>query len=155
MNVFCPYSSPLQCAQALSKDRRFNSQISECKQILKAIEGTSKAWKNHPVTIMYSKHKEWLKLYLNCFEAYKNYVKSDCGIGADGFINAVKLYSDEADKIKPFFLTDEFCNQHKRRLFTKSPKLYPQFAQYGKSDVNWYYVNNKIVKYKNSKQITD
>lgn len=154
MNVFTPYPSPIQCAKALWADkRRYNKQIIECRQIILAIEG-AKAWRNHPVCLMYKEHKNWLELYRQCFVAYRNYMKSDYSIGCEAFINAAKEHSNKADKILPSFLTDEFCDQHKRRLYTKSPDLYPQFAEYGKSYENWYFVDGELKKYLNGKLIT-
>lgn len=55
----------------------------------------------------------------------------------------------------PSFLTQEFCDQHKRRLYTKAQELYPQFAKYGKSDVNYYFVDGELLKYKNGKRIKE
>lgn len=47
MQIFIT-GSPLETAEALDA-RRLNKQIIECRQILAAIDGTSKAWSNHPV----------------------------------------------------------------------------------------------------------
>lgn len=52
-----------------------------------------------------------------------------------------------------FFLTEEFQVQHRRRLYTKSLELYPQFAKYGTSEENWYYVDGKLVRYIKGKMI--
>lgn len=143
MQVFVPYQSPYDCAEVLSNDsKRFNKQIVELNQILKAIDGVSKAWANHPVTKMYTKHRNWLLCYLECFKAYK----------ANHF-NTARAFDNETNGIKPYFLTDEFCDQHKRRLFTKAPNLYPQFASYGTSEENWYFVNGKLLKYINGKKL--
>lgn len=149
MNVFVPCQSPIECAKALWNDKkRFNKQIIECRQILDAIDGR-KAWRNHPVCLMYQEHKEWLQDYLNCFRYYRDY--------KNGFIASTiaQNFSYRADSMRPPFLTEEFCNQHKRRLFTKSPNLYPQFAEYGTSEVNWYVINGEIVKYKDGKRIKE
>lgn len=155
MNVFVPYSSPLDCANALWKDsKRFNKQIIECKQILAAIDG-GKAWKNHPICLMYKKHKEWLKLYLWCFEAYRKSQKTNIHAEYVGLILGAKCYSNKADAICPSFLTEEFCIQHRKRLYTKAPELYPQFAKYGKSDINYYFVNGQLLKYRNGKRIKE
>lgn len=35
----------------------------------------------------------------------------------------------------------------------EAPELYPQFAKYGKSEENWYFVDGQIVKYVNGKRI--
>lgn len=149
MQVFCPYPEPMMCAEAIWKDRlKYNKQIIECKQILSAIEG-KKAWRNHPVTKMYVKHKEWLEKYLMCFEAYKKYMQGD-----EKAFMICCVYNHEANKIRPKFLTDEFCDQHKRRLFTKAQNLYPQFADYGTSEENWYAEGNDLIVYQNGKRVS-
>lgn len=142
MQVFTPYKNPLECAEALWSDsKRLNKQIIECKQIIAAIDG-AKAWQNHPVCLMYKEHKEWLKAYLDCFVNFRNR-------------NIPMAYQSNgiAIALTPPFLTDEFCDQHKRRLYTKAPKLYPQFAEYGTSEENWYVIDGQIVKYINGKRI--
>lgn len=57
--------------------------------------------------------------------------------------------------MRPPFLTSDFCDQHKRRLFAKNPEHYKQFEEYGTSDENWYFDNDKniIIKYINGKRI--
>lgn len=148
MNVFVPYKSPIDCAKALYGDKRFNKQILECQQILKAINGETKAWANHPCTKMYAPHKEWLYNYMMCLSFFREYKK-----GNEGAFKYCCYYDSEANKATPPFLTDDFCNQHKRRLFTKAPELYPQFAGYGTSEVNWYVVDGVLLKYKDGKMI--
>lgn len=141
MQVFVPYSSPIKVAKCLDK-RRLNKQIIECRQILKAINGETNAWKNHPVVKMYSSenNKKWLLNYMECLEAWK-----------EGNIEQSNYYTILADTNKPLFLTEEFCNQHKRRLYSKSPELYQQFAKYGKSDENWYIINNELKIFRQNK----
>lgn len=142
MQVFCPYAEPIKVAVAMWADKkRYNKAIIELKQIIAAIEG-AKAWRNHPVCLMYKEHKEWLYDYMCCMDCYLK-----------GLYEYAKYWSDEADKIRPSFLTDDFCDQHKRRLFTKSPDKYPQFAEYGTSEENWYFVDCELLKYVNGKRI--
>lgn len=143
MQVFTPYSSPFETAKAMINDKaRYNKQIIECQQILDAISGKSKAWCNHPVVKMYTGHELWLNAYMRCLECYK---KNDL----DGVFCNNKI----ADIHTPDFLTPDFCDQHKRRLYTKAPDKYPQFAEYGLSEENWYYVDGQLKKYINGKQI--
>ena len=142
MQVFVPYPSPIDVAKCLDP-RRLRKQIIECDQILDAISGKSKAWMNHPIAKMYLHHSTWLSFYRDCLYYFM-----------DGDIYWAKDRSDHADEFcRPPFLTDSFCDQHKRRLYTKAPELYPQFASYGKSDENWYFVDGEIVKYINGKRI--
>ena len=141
MQVFVPYPSPIDVAKCLDP-KRLRKQIIECDQILAAINGESQAWKNHPVVKMYSDYAAWLWYYRGVLEAYSRR-------------NIRKAYeaSRNAYIVRPPFLTSDFCDQHKRRLYTKAPDLYPQFAEYGTSEENWYFVNGEIVKYINGKRI--
>lgn len=143
MQVFVPYHSPIDVAKCLDP-KRLRKQIIECDQILKAISGESKAWKNHPIVKMYRGYFRWICAYSDCLYEYND--------GQEEF--AFRL-SDTADRIRPPFLTDDFCDQHKRRLFTKAPELYPQFAEYGTSDENWYFVDGRLRRYVNGKEVYD
>lgn len=153
MQVFVCYAEPLKVAQTMWADqKRYNKQIIEIKQIIAAIEG-AKAWRNHPVVLMYKEHEQWLIYYLNCFECYRAYKKEEGGTSTSYLTQAV-LWSEKADNIRPDFLENQkLLDAHKRRLFTKAPNLYPQFAEYGTSEENWYYVSGQIVKYVNGKRV--
>lgn len=149
MQIFVPYSDPLNCAKALFLDKkRFNNQINECNQIIKAITGKSEAWKHHPVTKMYSQHVEWLKLYSTIFSLYKNFIVND----TKETLLEINSNNNIANKIKPSFLTEDFCNQHKRRLFTKNKKAFSCFSSLGESQENWYFVNNQLLVYGNNRK---
>ena len=144
MQVFVPYANPFRVAECLDK-RRLNKQIIECGQILKAIANPNRAWGRHPVVIMWKEYVFWLSFYMKTLELYR-----------DGKEDEAREIGDECVMPcnRPVFLTKNFCAQHKRRLYTKSPGMYRQFARYGKSDENWYFVNGRVVKYKNGKNIT-
>ena len=154
MNVFVPYANPLETAKCLDR-LRLNKQVIECSQILNAIDGTGKGWVNHPVTKMYKPYRQWLYRYMQCLECYIRYIKAKDGCSKDSYLIQSVLWGEKADKIRPFFLTNDFCDQHKRRLFTKNPEHYKQFEEYGTSDENWYFDNDKniIIKYINGKRI--
>ena len=143
MQVFIPHPTPYDCALAMLKVMRsMNIQIIECRQLLQAIDGTSKAWANHPITKMYKDYRGWLSCYMLCLKHMK-----------ENDTKRARQWSDMAQMSAPDFLTDELCNQHKRRLFTKSPERYPEFARYGTSLENWYVVDGVVVKYVGGKKI--
>lgn len=139
MQVFIPYPQLFACADCLDP-RRLNNLLIECKQILAAIRGESQAWKNHPVTKQYREHTEYLEAYMKCLECYKA-----------GKFDLASQYDKKAIANKPGFLTEEFCNQHKRRLYTKNNNFYAYFYMYGESQENWYYVDGKLLEYINGK----
>lgn len=147
MQVFVPFKEPLKTAQCLDK-KRLNKQIIECNQLIKAITGESKAWINHPVTKMYS-HPELLKYmryYVQCLKYYK-----DGQIEmADNYSRMAVGYLEQTREAKSI-LTDEFCDQHKRRLYAKDPDFYKQFESYGSTTENWYFVDGEIKKYETDK----
>ena len=140
MNVFI-VGSPLETAQALD-GLRLNKQIIECRQILDALNG-KKAWSNHPCTLQYKEHQLWLYDYMRCLESYKN-----------GDLFSAELFSGACDCIRPAFHTKEFFAQMKRRLYTKNPTHYAQWADLGESQENHYWspTEQKIIKYVNGKR---
>lgn len=148
MQVFVPFVEPLKTAQCLDK-KRLNKQIIECNQLLKAINGRTKAWINHPVTKMYS-HPELLKYmqyYVKCLKYYKEgeiEMATNYSLMAVGYLEKTKEAKD--------ILNEKFCDQHKRRLYTKDPEHYIQFEKYGSTTENWYYVNGKILVYETDKE---
>lgn len=157
MQIFVCYPEPLKVAKVMWSDKkRFNKQIIECRQILDAIVGVGKGWFNHPVVKMYKPYKDWLVYYLNCFISYRNFMNAEnFSDEEEYYLREAYLMSMFAGDYRPPFLTEEFCDQHKRRLYTKSPELYSQFAKYGKSDINYYYVDGELLKYKNGKRIKE
>lgn len=141
MQVFVPYPSPIDVAKCLDK-RRLNKQIIEANQILDAVTGLKKGWRNHPAVLMYDHWKYWLWYYQYCLRKYR-----------EGDLEVAQEASDCADRNRPPFITQELCDQHKRRLYAKAPDLYPQFGVYGASEENWYFIDGRIVKYVDGKRI--
>ena len=140
MNVFV-IGSPLETAKCLDL-RRLNKQIIECKQIIKAINGETKAWANHPATLQYKNHMDWLRCYTNCLEEYRS-----------GFIENASVEDQNARKYTPDWHTEEYITQMKRRLYTKNNNYYCQWKDFGESDTNMYYVDGVWKYYKNGKQL--
>lgn len=140
MQVFVPYRAPLDVAKCLD-DLRLHKQIIECKQIIDAIDGRSSAWRNHPIVRMYRPYRNWLVMYKWCLTAFW-----------EGDFSSAEVASREASGWAPPFLRQDFCDQHKRRLYTKSPDLYPEWAYLGTSEENWYVVDGELVKYVGGKE---
>ena len=139
MQVFI-IGTPLETARALSK-RHLNNQINEAKIILDALNG-AKAWSNHPAVLQYRGYEMWLRHYMRCLECY---VRSNMMLSA--------FISNESDKIRPEWHTQEYFDQMKRRLYTKDPGYYKQWAYLGESVENWYFVDGEWRKYVNGKRV--
>ena len=127
-----------QFVPAAALDRkRLAKQIIECCQMLGAIKGEYKGYRNHPCTIQYKNHTKWLEHYFVCLEYYR----------VGNFIMA-KKYSDAAEAIKPYWHTQDYFDNMKRRLYTKNHEHYKQWESLGESYENWYWVDNQWKIYK-------
>lgn len=149
MQVFIPYISPYYTALILDK-KRLNKQIVECGQIMKAINGETKAWANHPATLMYKAEPlySYLLAYTSCLKAVK---ASDLQKAKEYDAKAISHFNKLPVKLSEFMY--KIAEQHKRRLYTKNENFYRLFYKYGKSDENWYLVNSQIIKYVNGKKL--
>lgn len=160
MNVFVPYPQVLNIAKCLDA-KRLNKQIVEANQIIDAIEGTSKAWANHPVVLMYTPHKEWLSYYCKCLTEWRLHVKALKAshkspiyteeVNTMSHFKQAQSYSSLCDRIRPSWLTEKYCDTHKVRLHTKDPEYYKDFQ--GVSDINRYILGDKVLLYIDGKQI--
>ena len=141
MQVFI-IGSPLETAKVLDK-KRLNKQVIECRQIINAILGFSKSWANHPCTIQYREHVEWLICYECCLREYIEYMN-----GNTRYLTTIEKLNEVCEKCTPNFHTQEYFDNMKRRLYTKDNEHYKQFAHLGESYDNWYWVDDKWKIYK-------
>ena len=141
MQVFI-IGTPLETAMSLDP-LRLNKQILETQQILDALNG-KKAWSRHPAVLQYRGHEEWLRDYLKCLACYKN----------NDLVQAF-VAEQWCHITRPNWHTQEYFDQMKRRLYTKNPEHYKQWAHLGTSLENWYWspTENKFIKYVNGKRI--
>ena len=140
MQVFI-VGTPYETAEALDY-KRLNKQMIENQQIMDAILGDGKGWFNHPVVKSYKNHFQYLYHYHLCLFWYKRGDK----------IMARKM-SEQAMAFKPNFHTEEYFTNMKKRLYTKDPIHYKQWASLGKSKQNHYYVDREWLVYENGKRI--
>ena len=92
---------------------------------------------NHPCTIQYRKHKEWLIAYMYCLEAFYN---KD--------IHKARIWNLYALDNTPDFHVSAYFDNMKRRLYTKNHEHYKQWGILGESYDNWYWIDNKWKIYK-------
>ena len=97
MTIFI-IDSPIYTALHLDS-RRLNKQILECQWMINMKEEKTKP-SNHPAYLMYKDNIDWVKLYQKCLIEYRNYKKTN---DIEVYNNALK-YSNQADKIKPYFM---------------------------------------------------
>lgn len=124
MQVFLPSSSFSECARVLDM-RRLGKQRVECKQILMALRGETKAWVNHPVVKAWRGYEHALSSFaiFICTEWINRGYK-------DSLLPYFKeSYQSSADHPKiPDFVFDPEVNRMYRRILThKNPEWYGQF----------------------------
>lgn len=110
MQVFI-VGSIYDTVMVLDKKRRHKQWV-ELQQIIDAIDG-KKAWKNHPCTIQYREHKNWLLLYRAVIE----YINMDMHEKAMGM-------SLIAESWRPKWHCKEYYDSVKSRLYTKDNEHY-------------------------------
>lgn len=146
MQVFV-IGSPLETARALD-GKRLAKQIIEVEQLFSTLDGKSKAWANHPVVRMYSQKegRAYLRRYLRILKAYRE------SSGKVGIM--LKAYNWLTHLLRPYFHSEEYYDQMKRRLYTKDPQHYAQWAELGTSESNWYWSHEEKqwIFYKNKKR---
>ena len=130
MQIFLPYKSPLETAKVLDK-RRLHKQLIECCQILDTIDGKSTSWSHHPVVLMYKNHRDFIEKYRLVLYLFRR--NTDESI--------IRIYDEEALALLPDFISDEYCDNMKRRLYAKDPLFYKQFEALGPSTTNMYFVD--------------
>lgn len=62
--TFVPFPNLEKIASVLDK-KRYNKQITECIELVNALEGTKQGYSKHPATLMWKGHIEALKFYYN------------------------------------------------------------------------------------------
>lgn len=122
---------------------RLNKQLLETQQILDALNG-KKAWSRHPAVLQYRGYEEYLRCYLQCFKWHLR-----------GNLYWTELFSCQAQQLRPEWHCAEYYTNMKKRLYTKNPEHYKQWAHLGTSDCNWYWSQeeNRFIKYVNGKRI--
>lgn len=140
MQVFIISEAPIETARILDR-KRLNKQVLECQWIIDGYMYNTRAV-NHPIAKMYISDLNWLCMYKRCLECYR-----------DGDINNAEMFSRKAMTMTPDFLTQEYFDNFKKRLYTKDPEHYKMFESYGKTDVNMYFVDGEWIRYINGKRV--
>ena len=123
MQTFLPYPSFMESAQALDR-QRLGKQRVEGLQILRALNGDTKGWVNHPATKMWRGHEMALVQYTfaMCIEWKKRGYKDTC-------MEKIALLADDNRHSwgggDPVWLGDEALHRsHRSNLLRKAPEHY-------------------------------
>lgn len=128
MQTFLPYPD-FDASCACLDYRRLGKQRVEAMQIIRALEGTTKAWRYHPCTQMWENYLPALKLYHNTYIDYWI---------ARGYKNTMQKYHVGKNiKMPPWFGVPAFHAEQRASLLAKNIDHYSKFGWTG--EPNLYY----------------
>jgi pyrimidine dimer DNA glycosylase len=119
MQTFLPHRSYPRIMRCLDY-RRLGKQRVEAKQILNALNGKSKGWRNHPAVLMWKGHQASLRMYLRC--AILEWKRR-------GYVNNMKLpRPDRCARRTPRWVTNALIESHRSNLLRKDGDYYARFG---------------------------
>ena len=141
MQTFLPYKSFSESARALEY-RRLGKMRVEAWQLLRAIQGITKGWANHPAATMYRGYEYALCRYglAMCDEwisrGYNDTMRSR-------FIAAMEDLEDTG--MPPWLGDEQFHLSHQSNLVRKDPEYYGTLFPDVPSDLEYIWPTNEIV----------
>lgn len=114
MQTFLPYADFLKSAQCLDY-RRLGKQRVEAMQLLKALKGETKGWRNHPACVMWEGYENALIVYMNT--CIQEWVKR-------GYKNSIPIISVDWHVLPWWFGDDKFHLSHQSNLVRKNQEYY-------------------------------
>jgi len=130
MQTFLPSRDFTEVSRILDW-RRHNKQITECKQIVSALEGTSQGWKNHPAVLMWRGCEPLLKKYHDVL-LEQWYLK--------GYGGTRRPYNDTSQgSVPPWWNDERLFSSHRGNLLRKDPIHYGKFGWSESPDMPYFW----------------
>jgi len=124
MQTFLPYNDFTKSAKVLDR-QRLGKQRVEVLQLLKALNGETKGWVNHPATKMWRGYENCLVVYglSICTEWIERGYKDTC-------FAKILAYRDynTAIVVPPWLGREDFHESHRSNLLRKDPDHYYKFG---------------------------
>jgi hypothetical protein len=126
VQTFYPAMSFHDCARMLD-NKRLGKQRVECLQILKALRGETKGWRNHPATLMWYGHGAALAVYMNCC------ISEWCRRGFKNKMEQLPQPASMPEEYWPAWILDwevrqKVIDSHRSNLLRKDPVFYGQYG---------------------------
>jgi hypothetical protein len=138
MQTFLPYPDFEKTVRCLDW-RRLAKQRVECNQILKALSGETKGWRNHPATLMW-------KGYEDALLQYKDYCIAEWV--KRGYVNNMDYFGGDKKILAPtppWFGDPDFHASHRSNLLRKDPVWYGQFGWSEPNDLPYIWPSKKEI----------
>jgi len=118
MQTFLPSSNFDESARCLD-DRRLGKQRVEVLQILRAVSGRSRGWRNHPAVRMWRGHRSWLAAYgaAVCLEWRRRGFRDSC-------LAKILRFSSGRNPRPPWLGDERVHRSHRANLVRKDPERY-------------------------------
>lgn len=142
MNTFLPYPDFRRSAKVLDR-QRLGKQRLEVYQLLRALIGDTKGWKNHPAVKMWTGHERALGLYGLCIcrEWRKRKYVDNMHKKIYHLANQFIYITSSTPK---WFGNDGFHAAHRAALLFKNPVWYKQFRWKEKPKIDYYWPKPKM-----------
>jgi len=135
MQTFMPIANYKQTAICLD-NKRLGKQRVECYQLVRAIEGKTKGWKNHPAARMWRKNIGSLIDYaIFVCEEWRERGFKDTML--QRFLEFKKSYEDNS--FPEWFGDDRFHSSHRSNLLRKNSDFYKKFNWKETDDIPYYW----------------
>lgn len=121
MQTFLPYRDFEKCARVLDR-QRLGKQRVEVYQILRALNGESMGWRNHPAVCMWSGYTEALVDYGTCMCAEWERRGYEDNMGP-----RIMDYDWGGPAVIPPWLTHSLCMSYRSLLLRKNPQHYRRY----------------------------
>jgi len=132
MQVFMSEYTFEESAKVLD-NKRLVKQLLEGRQILAALAGQTKGWRNHPATRMFEGYEPALfdYLYYVAKEMEQRGYKTENNWNEIVRLALAHLIVDSDYQMPPWFVDRSTLHSvvttHRRSLYNKAPELYPQY----------------------------
>jgi len=132
MQVFMSEYTFEESAKVLD-NKRLVKQLLEGRQILAALAGQTKGWRNHPATRMFEGYEPALfdYLYYVAKEMEQRGYKTENNWNEIARLALVHFTVDSDYEMPPWFVDratlHSVVTTHRRSLYNKAPELYPQY----------------------------
>lgn len=133
MQTFLPFANYKESARVLD-DKRLGKQRVEGLQILNALLGESKGWRNHPAVRMWQGYEAELCKYI--FQVCNEWVMR--GFEDNVAVQVFNVFEDLPDCPEPPWMGDErLHSSHRSNLYRKDARFYASFAADAGKDYWW------------------
>lgn len=141
MQTFMPYADFKRCAEVLDY-KRLGKQRVETWQVLRALRGETRGWRNHPASLMWNGYEKALVYYglVMCDEWKRRGYKDTM---TDRFLEQFEKI-DGPVVFPPWVGNEEFHKSHQSNLLRKDEMFYRPFFPEVPADLPYFWPSEQL-----------